>query len=53
MPDIHIIPDDEIWDVKEADGSVVSAHDTQAEAQEVSSHRDDGEFSWIRKGEAV
>jgi hypothetical protein len=66
MPDIHIIPDGERWNVKEENGDVVSAHDTQAEAEkagkeyargqgggEVFVHRDEGEFSRIRKGDAV
>lgn len=66
MPDIHIIPNGERWDVKEENGGVVSTHDTQAEAEqagkaytrergggEVFTHRDEGEFSRIRKGDAV
>jgi hypothetical protein len=66
MPDIHIIPDGERWNVKEENGDVVSTHDTQAEAEqagkswarehgggEVFTHRDEGEFSRIRKGDAV
>jgi hypothetical protein len=66
MPDIHIIPDGDRWNVKEEDGDVVSTHDTQAEAEqagkayargkgggEVFTHRDEGEFSRIRKGDAV
>ena len=66
MADIHVIPDGERWNVKEENGSVVSTHDTQADAEsagkswlgangggEVFTHRDEGEFSRIRKGEAV
>jgi hypothetical protein len=66
MPDIHIIPDGDRWNVKEENGDVVSTHDTQAEAEaagksyareqgggEVFTHRDEGEFSRIRKGDAV
>jgi hypothetical protein len=66
MPDLHIIPDGDSWNVKEEDGEVVSTHDTQAEAEqagksyarergggEVFTHRDEGEFSRIRKGDAV
>ncbi len=66
MPDIHIIPSADLWNVKEVNGSVVSSHATQAEAEsagkewarsngggEVFTHRDEGEFSRIRKGDAV
>ena len=66
MPDIHIIPSGDRWNVKEVNGAVVSTHDTQAEAEqagkawarskgggEVFTHRDEGEFSRIRKGDAV
>lgn len=66
MPDIHIIPDGGTWNVKQASGSVVSTHNTQTEAEdaakscaiqqgggEVFTHRDEGEFSRIRKGEKV
>jgi Uncharacterized protein conserved in bacteria (DUF2188) len=66
MPDIHIIPSGDRWNVKQENGDVVSAHDTQAEAEkagkdwtrangggEVFTHRDEGEFSRIRKGDAV
>jgi len=66
MPDIHIIPSEDLWNVKEVNGAVVSAHPTQAEAEqagkelarsqgggEVFTHRDEGEFSRIRKGDAV
>jgi Uncharacterized protein conserved in bacteria (DUF2188) len=66
MPDIHIIPDGDSWNVKESDGAVVSTHDTQAAAEdagktwardngggEVLTHRDEGEFSRIRKGDSV
>jgi hypothetical protein len=66
MPDVHIIPNGDRWNVKQEDGAVVSTHDTQADAEaagkswvrdngggEVFTHRDEGEFSRIRKGEAV
>ncbi len=66
MPDIHIIPSGERWNVKQVSGAVVSTHDTQAEAEqagkswarengggEVFTHRDEGEFSRIRKGDNV
>lgn len=66
MPDIHIIPSGDLWNVKEVNGAVVSTHPTQAEAEqsgkdwvrsngggEVFTHRDEGEFSRIRKGDAV
>jgi hypothetical protein len=33
MPNIHIIPNGDRWNVKEEDGGVVSTHDTQAEAE--------------------
>jgi hypothetical protein len=41
MPDIHIIPSGDRWNVKQENGDVVSAH------------RDEGEFSRIRKGDQV
>jgi len=66
VPDLHIIPDGDRWNVREVSGGVVSTHDTQAEAEqaakeyarskgggEVFVHRDEGEFSRIRKGDAV
>lgn len=66
MPDIHIIPSGDRWNVKQVNGAVVSSHDTQAEAEqagkswarengggEVFTHRDEGEFSRIRKGDKV
>ncbi len=66
MPDIHIIPSGDRWNVKQENGDVVSIHDTQAEAEqagkawarehgggEVFVHRDEGEFSRIRKGDRV
>ena len=66
MPDVHIIPSGERWDIKVENGDVVGQHDTQAEAEreakewarangggEVFVHRDEGEFSRIRKGDAV
>jgi hypothetical protein len=66
MPDAHIIPNGELWDIKIENGDVVGQHPTQAEAEaagkewvrangggEVFVHRDEGEFSRIRKGDAV
>ena len=66
MPDIHIIPNGDQWNVKVENGDVVSTHPTQAEAEkqgkswarergggEVYTHRDEGEFSRIRKGDHV
>jgi Uncharacterized protein conserved in bacteria (DUF2188) len=66
MPNAHIIPSDDRWNVKQENGDVVSTHDTQAEAEqaakewarthgggEVFTHRHEGEFSRIRKGDAV
>ena len=66
MPDLHIISTGTRWNLKQENGDVVSAHDTQAEAEmagkdwvrshggdEVFTHRDEGEFSRIRKGERV
>lgn len=66
MPNVHIIPAGERWNAKQENGDLISTHDTQAEAEqaaknwarqngggEVFTHRDEGEFSRIRKGEAV
>jgi Uncharacterized protein conserved in bacteria (DUF2188) len=66
MPNAHIIPTDDRWNVKQESGDIVATHDTQAEAEqaakewaraegggEVFTHRDEGEFSRIRKGDAV
>ncbi len=66
MPDVHVIPDGDSWNVKQEDGGVISTHDTQAEAEhaakdwaqrngggEVRTHRDEGEFSRIRKSDSV
>lgn len=66
MSNLHVIPNADRWNLKQEDGGVVSTHDTQAEAEkagkawlrehgggEVFTHRDEGEFSRIRKGEAV
>lgn len=66
MPNIHIIPDGDRWNAKQENGDILSTHDTQAEAEhagkayarehgggEVFTHRDEGEFSRIRKGDAV
>ncbi len=66
MPDLHIIPSGDSWNVKEEHGGVLSTHATQAEAEkagkayarahgggEVFTHRDEGAFSRIRKGDKV
>lgn len=66
MPDVHVIPDGETWNVKQEDGGIISTHDTQADAEqagkdwskgngggEVRTHRDEGEFSRIRKSDSV
>lgn len=66
MPDVHIIPNGDRWNVKVESGDVVGEFDTQAEAEshgkswvhdngggEVFTHRDEGEFSRIRKGDTV
>ena len=66
MPDLHIVPSGDRWDIKEENGGVVGTYDTQADAEqagkdwarshgggEVFTHRDEGEFSRIRKGDAV
>ena len=66
MSNLHVIPDGDLWNVREEDGPVLSSHPTQEEAErsakdwlrsngggEVFTHRDEGEFSRIRKGEAV
>jgi hypothetical protein len=66
MPDIHIISDVDRWNVKLENGDVLSTQDTQAAAEaagkawlrsngggEVFTHRDEGEFARIRKGDAV
>jgi len=66
MPDTHIIPSGDGWNVKQENGEIVSTHDTQVEAEEagkywvrahgggeVFTHRDEGEFSRIRKGDQV
>jgi hypothetical protein len=66
MPDVHIIPSGDQWNARVENGDVVSTHPTQAEAEraakeyarangggEVFVHRDEGEFSRIRKGDHV
>jgi len=66
MPDVHIIRDRDSWSVKQDNGDVVSTHDTQADAEaagkdwaesqgggEVRTHRDEGEFSRVRKSDSV
>ena len=66
MPNLHVIPTDEQWNVREENGAIVATADTQVSAEraaktwlrshgggEVFTHRDEGEFSRIRKGDAV
>lgn len=66
MPNVHVIPSGDRWNLKQENGDVVSTHDTQAEAEragktwlesngggEVFTHRDEGEFSRIRKSDSV
>ena len=66
MPNVHVVPEEDRWNVKQENGDVVATHDTQAEAQEagkahvsengggeVFTHRDEGEFARIRKGDSV
>ena len=66
MANLHVIPSGELWNVREEEGAVLSTHPTQEEAEqsakawlrengggEVFTHRDEGEFSRIRKGDAV
>ncbi len=66
MSDLHVIPSGESWNVREENGGIIATEDTQALAEqaaktwlrshgggEVFTHRDEGEFSRIRKGDAV
>jgi Uncharacterized protein conserved in bacteria (DUF2188) len=66
MPNIHVVPTGDRWNVKEENGNIVSIRDTQADAEkadkewtrahgggEVFTHRDEGEFSRIRKRDSV
>jgi hypothetical protein len=66
MANLHVIPSGDQWNVRQEEGSVLSTHSTQAEAEqagkkwlhengggEIYTHRDEGEFSRIRKGDAV
>jgi hypothetical protein len=66
MANLHVIPDGDQWNVRQEEGDVLSTHPTQEEAEqvgkqwlrengggEVFTHRDEGEFSRIRKGDAV
>lgn len=66
MTNYHIIPDGDRWSITRENGEVAGTHDTQAEAEraakslareagggEVLTHRDEGEFARIRKGESV
>lgn len=66
MTNLHVIPSGDEWNVRQEEGAVLSTHPTQAEAEaagkdwlrdngggEIFTHRDEGEFSRIRKGDAV
>jgi hypothetical protein len=66
MANLHVIPDGELWNVRQEEGGVLFTHPTQEKAEhaakdwlrehgggEVFVHRDEGEFSRIRKGDAV
>ena len=66
MPNLHVIPSGESRNVREESGEVIATEDTQASAEqrakswlssngggEVFTHRDEGEFARIRKGDAV
>jgi hypothetical protein len=66
MPNLHVVPSGESWNVREENGGIVGTEDTQEKAEqtaetwlrangggEVFTHRDEGAFSRIRKGEAV
>ena len=66
MPNVHVIPDGDEWNVKVENGDVIATAPTQAEAEalgknwlrangggESFTHRDEGEFSRIRKGEKI
>jgi hypothetical protein len=66
MTNLHVIPSGEQWHVREENGDVLATEDTQEKAEqagkawlrsngggEVFTHRDEGEFSRIRKGDAV
>jgi hypothetical protein len=66
MANLHVIPSGDQWNVRQEEGGVLSTHPTQAEAEtagkewlrangggEIFTHRDEGEFSRIRKGDAV
>jgi hypothetical protein len=66
MANLHVIPSGDQWNVRQEEGDVLSTHPTQEKAEqaaeawlrengggEVFTHRDEGEFSRIRKGEAV
>ena len=66
MPEVHVIPEGDRWNAKVEKGDVIGTYPTQEEAEreakswvrqngggEVFTHRDEGEFSRIRKGDAV
>jgi hypothetical protein len=66
MPNLHIIPSGQQWNVREENGEIVATEDTQEAAGqsarswlrvhgggEVYTHRDEGEFSRIRRGDAI
>jgi len=51
MPDIHIIPDGDRRNVKQENASVVSTHETQAEAEQAGkSWLRDNRETWPRRG---
>jgi len=67
MPDVHVIPDGDTWNVKQENADVVSLHSRHSGrgragwldwaasngGGEVQTHRDEGEFSRIRKSDSV
>jgi len=66
MPEVHVIAEGDRWNAKVEKGDVIGTYTTQEEAEreakswvqqngggEVFTHRDEGEFSRIRKGDAV
>jgi hypothetical protein len=66
MTNLHVVPDGQLWNVRQEEGPVLSTHSTQEEAErsgkewlrangggEIFTHRDEGDFSRIRKGDAV
>ena len=66
MTNLHVIPEGDLWNVRQEEGDVLFTNPTQEQAEraakdwlrdhgggEVFVHRDEGEFSRIRKGDAV